>query len=123
MCGLAGIVDLSGLPEDGVASRLERATLRLHPRGPDGRGTWRDRRCALAHTRLAIIDLSEAAAQPMARHGRVIAYNGEIYNFAALRRELEQHGTTFASRSDTEVLLAGWQRWGVGLLDRLAGEP
>ncbi len=121
MCGLAGIVDLSGLPEDGVAPRLERATRRLHPRGPDGRGTWRDQRCALAHTRLAVIDLSEAAAQPMARHGYVIAYTGEIDKVAGLRDELTRRGYRFDSHSDTEVLLAGWACWGAGLLDRLTG--
>ena len=59
-----------------------------------------------------VIDLSDAAAQPMAGHGAVIVYNGEIYNFGALRAELESDGVRFESRSDTEVLLAGWRRWG-----------
>lgn len=121
MCGLAGVVDLTHLEEVGLDARLGRATDRLRPRGPDGNGTWRDKRCALAHTRLSVIDLSDAAAQPMARHGYVIVYNGEIYNFASLRDELTGQGYRFASRSDTEVLLAGWACWGAGLLNRLTG--
>ena len=121
MCGIAGIVDLGGLVEAGLDARLGRAIERLRPRGPDGNGRWRDRRCALAHTRLAVIDLSDAAAQPMARHGHVIAYNGEIYNHTSLRDELMRRGYRFASNADTEVLLAGWACWGADLLDRLTG--
>lgn len=121
MCGFAGVVNLSGLAETGLEPRLSRAVERLRPRGPDGNGRWRDGRCALAHTRLAVIDLSDAAAQPMSRHGRVIAYNGEIYNFANLSEKLRRRGYNFSSNSDTEVLLAGWACWGAGLLDRLTG--
>lgn len=121
MCGIAGIVDLAGIDRRQIAPRLALAERRLAPRGPDGRGTWIDDRCALVHTRLAVIDLSDAAAQPMAAHGRVISYNGEIYNYAALRDQLTALGHRFASRSDTEVLLAGWAEWGPQLLDRLVG--
>ena len=110
MCGLAGVVDLGGIYRSVLAPRLARAIDRLRPRGPDGDGAWFDDRCALGHTRLKVIDLSDAAAQPMAGHGAVIVYNGEIYNYGALRAELESDGVRFESRSDTEVLLAGWRR-------------
>ncbi len=121
MCGLSGIVDLDGLDADALRPAMATSLDRLRPRGPDGQGMWSDDRCLLGHTRLAVIDLSDAAAQPMARHGRVVVFNGEIYNFKALRDALCADGVVFQSRSDTEVLLAGWGRWGAGLLDRLVG--
>lgn len=120
MCGIVGTIDFGGL-DDAVGVRMVRALDRLRPRGPDGRGSWSDPRCAFGHTRLAIIDLSEGGAQPMIRDGLVITFNGEIYNHVALRRELESLGHTFRSRSDTEVLLAGWRQWGRDLLPRLHG--
>jgi asparagine synthase (glutamine-hydrolysing) len=121
MCGFAGHVDLDGLDRGALEPRLERALRRLQPRGPDARGSWIDQHCALANARLAVLDLSEDAAQPMARHGLVIAYNGEIYNFAELRTELAALGQPCETRSDTEVLLAGWRQWGEALLPRLVG--
>lgn len=120
MCGIVGLVDGAGLDAASPA-RMDAALARLHPRGPDGQGRWSDGRCALGHTRLAIIDLSPAGAQPMLRDGLAITFNGEIYNHAALRAELEQLGEQFRSRSDTEVLLVGWRRWGGDLLPRLHG--
>lgn len=121
MCGLAGIVEPNGLDRAFAEPRLRNAIARLRPRGPDADGMWFDARCGFAHTRLKIIDLSDQAAQPMARHKGVLIFNGEIYNFAALRAELEQTGTRFESRSDSEVLLAGWRQWGAALLPRLVG--
>ncbi len=121
MCGLAGSVALAGLDRAAVEPRLARAVRRLAPRGPDADGTWFDGRCAFGHTRLAVIDLSARAGQPMAGHGAVIVCNGEIYNYRELRRELESLGRTFGTESDTEILLAGWRHWGEGLLDRLVG--
>ncbi|MGQ7440670.1 asparagine synthase (glutamine-hydrolyzing), partial [Streptococcus suis] len=88
-------------------------------------GTWfsADRNVAFGHRRLAIIDPGEGGFQPMlsddGRH--VIVFNGEIYNFAALRTELAGRGARFRTVGDTEVLLHGWRAWGVGLLDRLQG--
>ncbi|NQV47410.1 MAG: asparagine synthetase B, partial [Rhodospirillaceae bacterium] len=96
-------------------------------RGPDGQGTWSepDGRVGLAHRRLAIVDLSEKAAQPMLDSAETvcITFNGEIYNHLALRRELEQAGRVFKTdHSDTEVLIHGYLQWGIdGLLDRLEG--
>ncbi len=121
MCGLAGLIDFAGLARDAVAPRLDRALDRLAPRGPDGTGRWFDARAALGHRRLAIVDLSEAGAQPMARDGRVVAFNGMIYNYRALRDELRAAGHDFTSDTDTEVLLAGWAEWGADLLPRLHG--
>jgi asparagine synthase (glutamine-hydrolysing) len=94
-------------------------------RGPDDEGTWHDdaRQVALAHRRLSILDPSPAGHQPMedARGRLRMVYNGEVYNFAALRTELEGLGETFRSHTDTEVILAGYARWGADVLPRLRG--
>lgn len=121
MCGFAGTVDFDGLDVGQTASALARALTRLEPRGPDSANTWMDRRCGLANTRLAIQDLSQAANLPMERDGLVIAYNGEIYNFRALRAELEAEGYRFTTDNDSEVLLLGWRAWGENMLDKLVG--
>ena len=121
MCGIAGLIDFGGLSRDAAAPRLDRALARLAPRGPDGEGRWFDARAALGHRRLAIVDLSNAGAQPMARDGCVVTFNGMIYNFRALRDELRASGYSFDSDTDTEVLLAGWAAWGAALLPRLVG--
>lgn len=121
MCGIAGLTSVHGLDNTILDATLQKAIARLRRRGPDAEATWRDNHCAFAHTRLAVIDLSANAAQPMAAHRRVITYNGEIYNFAELRKELQTGGYTFTSNSDTEVLLAGWDAWQEDLLPRLVG--
>lgn len=125
MCGLAGLFayKAEAAPVDGAAlGAMREAMVR---RGPDGAGTWiaEDGRIGLAHRRLAIIDLSESGAQPMAAaDGSLrIVYNGEIYNHRALRAELEAEGVRFASRSDTEVLLHLYRREGPAMLGRLRG--
>lgn len=115
MCGIAGYY----LRPEGRCDvfALERMISRLAHRGPDGAGAWKDPSgdVGLGHRRLSILDLSEAGAQPMvSASGRyVLTYNGEIYNFAHLRRELEQEGFSFRGHSDTEVMLAAFERWGV----------
>lgn len=124
MCGIAGIVDFSGRPV--AAETLARMSLAIAHRGPDGEGTWTDARgsAGLVHRRLAVRDLSDAGRQPMSDPaGRVVAlFNGEIYNDAALRAELERdHGSRFRSRCDTEVIPAGFLAFGEGLFDRLEG--
>ena len=121
MCGLAGLLAFDGVAQPGLEERLERAMTRIRPRGPDGQDQWRDDRCALLHTRLAIIDLSPDGNQPMHGHGGSIAFNGEIYNYRAVRDELVSLGYSFRTRSDTEVILAGWDAWGAALLPRLNG--
>jgi asparagine synthase (glutamine-hydrolysing) len=92
-------------------------------RGPDGSGVWSQGRVALGHRRLKIIDLTEAGAQPMvdAELGLAIAWNGCIYNYKELRRELIDHGYRFFSTSDTEVLLKGYHRWGDDFVSHLKG--
>ncbi|GMV79695.1 MAG: asparagine synthetase B [Planctomycetota bacterium] len=123
MCGIVGLVRWNGLA-GGDAERIERAARTLIHRGPDSEGFWRDTHCALGFRRLKVIDLSPAAEQPMANEDGAlhVVFNGEIYNFRALRSELEQAGHTFASQSDTEVLLHGYEQWGLEpLLERLRG--
>jgi asparagine synthase (glutamine-hydrolysing) len=124
MCGIAGAVAPIGAEIS--REKLERMTRVIAHRGPDGSGLWLsdDRRIGLGHRRLSIIDLSEAGAQPMASaSGRyMISFNGEIYNFAELREELQQLGHRFRGRSDTEVMLTGFEAWGLQItLARLAG--
>lgn len=123
MCGIAGMVSLRGTPIGRLEARLAAASALIAHRGPDGQGTWtsRDSSAGLAHRRLAIIDLSPGAAQPMhAPNDTVISYNGEIYNYIELRAELET-GWTFRTASDTEVILAAYERWGDECVGRLRG--
>lgn len=119
MCGIAGFVGP-------WSDRLLDAMLdQINHRGPDGSATWRDweTNFAVGHARLSIIDLSTAANQPMHTvDGRyVISFNGEIYNFKELRRELESDGVVFRTKSDTEVLLCLFEREGKSCLSRLNG--
>ena len=118
MCGIAGLFDATAATPTGALDAAARAMIRtLAHRGPDGEGLWSDPQggVALAHRRLAIIDLSPGGAQPMASgDGRfVITYNGEIYNYLELRTELEALGRKFRSQSDTEVMLEAFCQWGV----------
>ena len=121
MCGISGYLDLSGAPADPHIAEAMAAAI-AH-RGPDGQGVHADGPLALGHRRLAILDLTDAGRQPMATtDGRfVIVYNGEVYNFRELRRELEALGHVFRSRTDTEVVLAAWAEWGPVALDRFNG--
>jgi asparagine synthase (glutamine-hydrolysing) len=95
----------------------------MAPRGPDAAGVWSQGRVALGHRRLKIIDLSEAGAQPMvdSELGLAVCWNGCIYNYEELRRELTGHGYRFFSHSDTEVLLKGYHHWGDRFVDHLKG--
>jgi asparagine synthase (glutamine-hydrolysing) len=121
MCGATGEVRLDGrTPDLGAVTAMAEA---MAPRGPDGAGAWSQGRVALGHRRLKIIDLSEAGAQPMIDSdlGLAIAWNGCIYNYKSLRRELSEHGYRFFSHSDTEVLLKAYHHWGDHFVDRLYG--
>lgn len=122
MCGIVGIVDqLNGVP----VSLINEMKDSLIHRGPDGGGTYIDRRgiAGLGHRRLAILDLSTNGQQPMSTpDGRyTIVFNGEIYNYIELKEELEKKGFTFSTSSDTEVLLKGYEEWGQNVLDKLIG--
>ncbi len=125
MCGINGILRLSDGAPALDRDELLRTRDAMAARGPDGAGAWTssDGRVALASRRLAILDLSEAGSQPMAStDGRFhIVINGEIYNFAELRRTLEAEGVRFRSHSDTEVVLALYAREGAAMLGRLRG--
>ena len=121
MCGIAGIFNLNGEP---VSHRTIKAmTDAIAHRGPDGEGHYIDVNIALGHRRLAILDLSDAAHQPMrSRDGKVVlVYNGEIYNFRELRRELEEEGYDFRSSGDTEVVLNAYHAWGTDCITRFNG--
>jgi asparagine synthase (glutamine-hydrolysing) len=127
MCGIFGIVARNASIPEGV---LEQGTQSLAHRGPDDSGTilLRDSgtvptEIGLGNRRLAILDLSPLAHQPMhdAETGNWIVYNGEIYNFRDVRHELEQAGTAFVSHSDTEILLKAYARWGEQCLEKLRG--
>lgn len=121
MCGIVGILNFSGEPVE--PSLLRQMTDSIAHRGPDGEGFYLDNYLALGHRRLAIIDLSMAAHQPMINQTKdfVITYNGEIYNFRELRKELEILGFDFKSNSDTEVILSAYIAWGPQMLSRLNG--
>lgn len=118
MCGIAGLFDTTGRQRnpDFMATAQAMADAMPH-RGPDARGAWGDQQPGIGfgHRRLAIVDLSPTGAQPMHSHnGRyVITYNGEVYNFAEIRAELTARGNTFRGTSDTEVILAAIDEWGV----------
>jgi asparagine synthase (glutamine-hydrolysing) len=121
VCGAAGEVRLDGRKPDVAAVSAMAET--MAPRGPDAAGVWSQGRVALGHRRLKIIDLSEAGAQPMVDSdlGLAICWNGCIYNYKQLRRELSEHGYRFFSHSDTEVLLKAYHHWGDRFVDRLHG--
>ena len=116
MCGIAGLIDFQQrLGVDVLLETARSMSSTLQHRGPDDMNVWcdADAGVALGHTRLAIVDLSPLGAQPMTSVGGryVITFNGEIYNFRKLRRELDREGATFRGHSDTEVLLAAIEQW------------
>ncbi|MBY0283002.1 MAG: amidotransferase 1, exosortase A system-associated [Sphingomonas sp.] len=121
MCGIAGLF-YPGTPKPIDPARIVAMTDAQAHRGPDGAGVWTAPGIGLGHRRLAIIDLG-GGAQPMhSADGTIsVSYNGEIYNFAEVRAELEAKGAHFRTDSDTEVLLYGWATWGPAMLDRLNG--
>lgn len=121
MCGIAGIFSRlrERAPDEGLLRRMARS---IEHRGPDGEGLRVRPGYALAHRRLSIVDLG-GGAQPMGdAEGRYwVTYNGEVYNFEELRRELQERGHRFATRCDTEVLLYGFREWGEELPTKLRG--
>src|SRR5437867_4101577 len=116
MCGISGALQ-AGISRDTWQTRLQQMAWAIRHRGPDDAGLWYDAEAGagLAHRRLSIVDLSPAGHQPMhSACGRfVIVFNGEIYNFPALRSELEASAHRFRGHSDTEVMLAAIAAWGI----------
>ncbi|GAC1330534.1 MAG: N-acetylglutaminylglutamine amidotransferase [Mycobacteriales bacterium] len=121
MCGLGGELRLDGRPAD--ADAVARMSPCLTRRGPDGSGSWTEGPLALVHHRLKIIDLSAAGSQPMVDDelGLVLVFNGCIYNHHELRDELTAAGYSFRSRSDTEVILKAYHRWGARCVEHFYG--
>lgn len=121
MCGIAGAFGPNALATD----RIDAALRTMAQRGPDASGhailDLNGHALSLLHTRLAIIDLDPRANQPYSRDGVTVSYNGEIYNYIELRDELRARGHTFATESDTEVLVAAYHEWGTDFHDRLEG--
>lgn len=124
MCGVAGFLSLNGTVIEKADRFLTVLGDLISHRGPDGYGTWVDetRSVGLAHRRLAIIDLSDNAAQPMSGHGGLtISYNGEIYNYKELKKDAEAIGINFSSQSDTETILSSYAQYGVDAAKHLRG--
>lgn len=122
MCGIAGYIGIKRIEDD----RVERCLRTMRHRGPDDSGVYHHahpsgHHCLLLHTRLAILDLDERAAQPMRNGSHVLTYNGELYNFIELRDKLAARGTTFRTYSDTEVLLLALKTQGPEALDECEG--
>jgi asparagine synthase (glutamine-hydrolysing) len=115
MCGIAGYWNLNELNPPSLCPSLRH-------RGPDGYGSWTDEKIILHHSRLAVIDLSELAAQPMVDDSKVaISFNGEIYNYKELRKSLEKKNYQFRSDSDTEVILKLYIEYGIKFIEKLRG--
>lgn len=118
MCGIAGYISNKGIDQ----KVLKKMTDRIAHRGPDGEGFFTDELCGLGHRRLAIIDL-HTGDQPIYNEEKdvIVVFNGEIYNFQTLREELKTAGHTFATQTDTEVLVHGYEEWGTDLTKKLRG--
>ena len=120
MCGISVVIkkdDSLLLP-----SIIEEMNLKIAHRGPDGDGVWVDEDLGLGHRRLSILDLSEEGAQPMHYMQRyVMVFNGEIYNYIELKKELIELGYSFSTKTDTEVILAAYHEWGEASVERFSG--
>jgi len=120
MCGIAGIYSRKGEADHALLTAM---SSRLAHRGPDGEGTYLRGPVGLAHRRLSIIDLSDLAAQPMANEDETLwlVFNGEIYNYRELRKDLLRAGHTFRSQTDSEVILHAYEEWGQACVERFNG--
>ena len=126
MCGIAGFHSLRGELPRQAASReiLERMAESVRHRGPDDGGVYLDARCGLGHRRLSIVDLTPAGRQPLrsADGSLWITFNGEIFNYVELRRELEAAGHAFRSHSDTETIVAAYAERGTRCVESFNGD-
>lgn len=120
MCGIHGLID-SSLNSDQVGHVLHQMAGATAHRGPDFTGFYTQDGAGLAHNRLSIIDLSSDGNQPMARGIYSIVFNGEVYNYLEIKKELEVLGVSFSSHSDTEVVLASYIQWGASCVNRFIG--
>jgi asparagine synthase (glutamine-hydrolysing) len=122
MCGIVGIYAFDHLREE-YLDKLDAAVDTLSSRGPDARGVWKDQRAALGHRRLSIIDTSTRGNQPMRDETGTftLVYNGELYNYKDIRKELQTKGHLFQSETDTEVVLKAFMEWGPDCLQRFNG--
>ena len=121
MCGIFAILSKTNLSSND--KRLgEQGTYKLHHRGPDHSSIWtNNENLLIGHTRLSIVDLTNKSDQPMTRHGHTIAFNGEIYNYLEIRKQLSLLGYVFNSSGDTEVFLYAWIEWGQKAFDKIDG--
>ena len=121
MCGVAGIVNLLG--DEISPNTLKGMTDAISHRGPDGEGQWIENNVGIGHRRLAIIDLSSNANQPMISINKrfVLSFNGEIYNYLEIKELLLSEGINFVSKSDTEVVLYALAQWGKDALLKFNG--
>ena len=122
MCGIVGYVYTNGEQVEHNKHLIKKMTDVIAHRGPDGEGSYFGKNFAFGHRRLAIVDLSKAGHQPMEyQHRYIITYNGEIYNFPELKKELKKQGYVFKSETDTEVIMASYDFWGVKCLEKFNG--
>ncbi len=120
MCGIAGIIGKGGFEEPEKSIRM--MTDLVKHRGPDGEGFYCDKKIAFGHRRLSIIDLSDFGKQPMTYQDKfVLIYNGEIYNYIEIREELSNAGFQFHTKTDTEVILAAYDKWGEHCVNHFNG--
>jgi asparagine synthase (glutamine-hydrolysing) len=117
MCGIAAVIS----PDYGILRYVEKMTAKMRHRGPDGLDHKYYDAVGLGHVRLAIIDLTSAGAQPMERSGSVIIFNGELYNYRELKKQLVKRGCSFTSNSDTEVILHLYREYDIGMFEMMNG--
>jgi asparagine synthase (glutamine-hydrolysing) len=120
MCGIAGFFN-SRLNKSEALSGIEVMLQSIAHRGPDARGTWWNDGLVFGHNRLSIIDLSHEADQPMHYHGNVMVFNGEVYNYLEIRKELQTKDYRFTTQSDTEVVMAAYLEWGTDCVNHFVG--
>jgi asparagine synthase (glutamine-hydrolysing) len=125
MCGIVGILfkAQSSLSQSLLTDRMCSMVAQINHRGPDGQGVWADSQAVLGHARLAIIDTSNGGFQPMhdVEETVHVVFNGEIYNYLQLKKELQSFGYKFKSQSDTEIIIHGYKHWGADLFSKLVG--
>ena len=119
MCGISGIINKNKTSVN--KNDIQEINDLISHRGPDDEGFYFEKNFAFGHRRLSIIDLTDAGKQPMERNNLIITYNGEVYNYLELKKELTDIGYTFSSATDTEVILAAYKHWDVGCFDKFNG--